>query len=106
MDKSKTYFCLGNGERGCDGCGQEKNWQALNKLPDEYRKRAQETFTRVDDTECILRGRPWFIPSDGKVDDRGGQRNENNEERMKNARRKRNDFEALPGVRRNGGVCN
>jgi hypothetical protein len=79
MDKSKTYFCLGNGERGCDGCGQEKNWQELNKLPDEYRKRAQEEFTRVDDTDCILRGRPFFVPSDGKVYDRGGQRNENNE---------------------------
>lgn len=26
-------FCLGNGEIGCDGCGQEKNWKTLNQLP-------------------------------------------------------------------------
>lgn len=66
MDKSKTYFCLGNGERGCDGCGQEHNWQELNNLPDEYRKRVQEEMQRVDDTECILRGRPWFVAAPKK----------------------------------------
>ncbi len=61
MDKNKTYYCLGNGESGCDGCGQEYNGQQLNELPDEYRKRMQAEMQRVDDTECILSGRPWFV---------------------------------------------
>lgn len=62
MDKSKTYFCLGNGELGCDGCGTEKNWQVIDGLPNEFRKQALEKFVRVDDTVCILKGRPWFVP--------------------------------------------
>lgn len=60
MDTAKKYFCLGNGELKCNGCGQQKNWSELNELPDEERKSIQETMQRVDDTECILRGRPWF----------------------------------------------
>lgn len=66
-DKCKTYFCLGNGERGCDGCGIERNWQELNKLPDEFRKRLQAEMQRVDDTECILRGRPWFVQTTNNI---------------------------------------
>jgi len=59
---NKTYYCLGNGERGCDGCAAEKNWQSINELPNEYRIRLQsnQNFVRVDDTECILRGRPYY----------------------------------------------
>lgn len=52
-------FCLGNGEPRCDGCGQEKNWQRLNEMPDQWRKNKQAEMTRIDDQECILRGRPW-----------------------------------------------
>lgn len=52
-------FCLGNGECKCDGCGQEKNWQLLNEMSDPWRKNKQAEMTRIDDAECILRGRPW-----------------------------------------------
>lgn len=52
-------FCLGNGEVGCDGCGQEKNWVALNKLPDEKRLAIQANAQRIDDVACIMLKRPW-----------------------------------------------
>lgn len=53
-------FCLGNGELNCDGCGQEKNWKTLNQLPDQLRLAMQKTATRINDTDCILSGRPWY----------------------------------------------
>ena len=55
-----THFCLGNGEVKCDGCGQEKNWQTLNQLPDTLRLAIQKTAKRINDTDCILSGRPWY----------------------------------------------
>ena len=33
-----THYCLGNGELKCDGCGQEKNWQTLNQMPDALQR--------------------------------------------------------------------
>ena len=54
-------FCLGNGALGCDGCGQEKNWQTLNQLPDALRKSIQAQAIRIDDTQCILLGRPYYF---------------------------------------------
>lgn len=59
-DVTGDMYCLGNGERKCDGCGQEKNWQILNQMPGAWRMKKQKEMTRVDDTECILRGRPWY----------------------------------------------
>lgn len=57
-----SHYCLGNGASlKCDGCGQEKNWQTLNELPDELRKAMQAKMQRVDDTACILNGRPWYL---------------------------------------------
>lgn len=56
-----STFCLGNGALKCDGCGQEKNWQTLNQLPDALRLATQKTATRIDDTFCILAGRPFYI---------------------------------------------
>jgi hypothetical protein len=53
-------YCLGNGALKCDGCLKEKNWQTLNKLPDNLRKQIQAKLTRIDDSVCILKGRPWF----------------------------------------------
>lgn len=53
-------YCLGNGALKCDGRVKEKNWQSLNQTSDELRKLAQEKLTRIDDTVCILKGRPWF----------------------------------------------
>lgn len=60
-DIAITHFCLGNGALKCDGCGQEKNWQTLNQMPDALRKSMQSQAQRIDDTECILRGRPWYV---------------------------------------------
>ena len=54
-----THYCLGNGALGCDGCECEKHWQTLNQLPDELRLALQQRATRIDDTLCILAGRPW-----------------------------------------------
>lgn len=56
-------FCLGNGELKCDGCGQEKNWKTLNQLPNTLRLAMQKSATKINDTECILRGRPHYIGS-------------------------------------------
>lgn len=64
-----TAYCLGNGALRCDGCGQEKNWQALNQMPDALRLAMQKTATRIDETACILAGRPFYIgpqPSKGR----------------------------------------
>ena len=33
-----THYCLGNGALKCDGCGQEKNWQTLNQMPDTLQR--------------------------------------------------------------------
>jgi len=60
-DNGITTYCLGSGELKCDGCGQEKNWQALNQMPDALRKALQAQARRIDDTECILSGRPWYV---------------------------------------------
>lgn len=59
-EKGISTFCLGNGALKCDGCGQEKNWQTLNQLPDALRLAIQKTAKRIDDTACILQGRPWY----------------------------------------------
>ena len=56
-----THYCLGTGELKCIGCQQEKNWQAMNELPDSWRKTAQEQAQRIDDADCILMGRPWYV---------------------------------------------
>lgn len=56
-----TNYCLGSGEPKCDGCKQEKNWKALNQMPDAWRKQAQAQAQRIDDTACILSGRPWYV---------------------------------------------
>lgn len=56
-----TAYCLGNGALRCDGCGQEKNWQTLNQLPDALRLAMQKTAKRINDTDCILSGRPFYV---------------------------------------------
>lgn len=56
-----THYCLGNGALKCDGCGQEKNWQTLDQMPDTLRKHLQAQAQRIDDTDCILSGRPWYV---------------------------------------------
>lgn len=53
-------YCLGTGELGCDGCGQEKNWQALNRLPDKERLAIQEKAISIEKFACIYLKRPWF----------------------------------------------
>lgn len=63
-------FCLGNGELKCNGCGQEKNWVALDQLPDKQREEVRKKARRIDDTDCILSGRPFFFipdPQEGDV---------------------------------------
>ena len=59
-EKGISTFCLGNGSLKCDGCGQEKNWKTLNQLPNALRLVMQKTARRIDDTACILQGRPWY----------------------------------------------
>ena len=55
-----THYCLGNGDLKCAGCGQEKNWQMLNQMPDVLRKALQARAQRIDDMACILSGRAWY----------------------------------------------
>jgi hypothetical protein len=64
-EQAITHYCLGNGALKCDGCGQEKNWQTLNQMPDALRKSMQAQSVRILDDECILSGRPWYIASQG-----------------------------------------
>lgn len=61
MENGITHFCLGNGEVKCNGCMQEKNWQMLNQMPDALRKALQAQAKRIDDTECILSGRAYYV---------------------------------------------
>ena len=63
MAEMITLFCLGNGELGCDGCQREKDWQTLNQLPDSLRLAIQGQAKCIDDTVCILAGRPLYKPS-------------------------------------------
>lgn len=56
-----THYCLGNGALKCNGCQQEKNWQTLNQMPDVLRKALQSQAQRIDDTDCILSGRQWYV---------------------------------------------
>ena len=60
-ERGITAYCLGNGALKCDGCGQEKNWQTLNQMPDARRLAMQKVATRINDTFCILAGRPFYI---------------------------------------------
>lgn len=60
-DNGITHYCLGNGALKCDGCKQEKNWQTLNQMPDALRKSLQATAQLIDDTTCILSGRPHYM---------------------------------------------
>ena len=70
-EKGISTFCLGNGALKCDGCLQERNWQTLNQLPDALRLAIQKTAVRIDDTDCILAGRPFYIgPQPTKGDDK------------------------------------
>ena len=55
-----THYCLGNGEPKCDGCKQAANWQTLNQLPNTLRLKLQAQAQRIDDTACILSGRPYY----------------------------------------------
>ena len=55
-----TSYCLGTSEPGCRHCLQSDNWTALNYMPDPWRRKKQKEMTRVDDTECILRGRIYY----------------------------------------------
>lgn len=61
IDNGITHYCLGTGELKCIGCGQERNWQTLNQLPDTLRKALQAQAQRIDDAECILSSRPWYV---------------------------------------------
>ena len=56
-----THYCLGNGDPKCGGCKQEMNWQTLNQMPDTLRKTLQDQAQRIDDTDGILSGRPWYV---------------------------------------------
>lgn len=60
-ERGITTYCLGNGALKCDGCRQEKNWQMLNQMPDALRLAIQKAAKRIDDTECILSGRPFYV---------------------------------------------
>ena len=56
-----TTYCLGTGERECAGCQTAANWHTLNQMPDSLRKALQAQASRIDDTDCILSGRPWYV---------------------------------------------
>jgi len=60
MIEKMEWFCLGTGEVKCDGCQKEKNWQMLNQMDDALRKSIQQQAIRVNEEECIIRGRPFY----------------------------------------------
>jgi len=59
-----NHYCLGTGEKKCEGCKQEKNWKILNQMPNTLRKAIQQNAQRIDDERCILSGRPWYQSED------------------------------------------
>jgi hypothetical protein len=56
-----TRYCLGTGLSPCDGCQMEANWNMLNQMPAALRTALQAQASRIDDTDCILSGRPWYV---------------------------------------------
>lgn len=58
-------YCLGVGcMRKCETCQHEKNWQALNQLPNALRLSIQREAKRMDNDFCQLtNGKLYQEPS-------------------------------------------
>lgn len=53
MNKRLVSMTEGAGGYWCVVCGRH--------LPDTLRKALQAQARRIDDTDCILSGRPWYV---------------------------------------------
>lgn len=58
----KTY-CLGYTHAKCDSCQHEKNWQALNQMPNALRLAMQNDMARVNSDKCRMTGMGEHSPS-------------------------------------------
>lgn len=58
-------YCLGFGDwsKYCPNCHYEKNWLALNELPNIERLEKQARMERVDEERCALTNRSLYAPA-------------------------------------------
>ena len=58
-------YCLGFGDWSiyCPNCLYEKNWLALNELPNAERLARQSSMERVDEKRCALTKRSLYAPA-------------------------------------------
>lgn len=62
MSVHKLTYCLGYTHQKCKNCQHEKNWQALNQLPDELRLPMQNDAMRISDDLCRLKNMIAYLP--------------------------------------------
>lgn len=56
-------FCLGVGcMTKCESCQHEKNWQALNDMPDAWRLNKQSQMARINNTACQITSGCYYKP--------------------------------------------
>jgi hypothetical protein len=60
-------FCLGYTHTKCDTCQHEKNWQALNQMPDALRLSLQRAATSINIDKCRLTKMGEYAPAGGAV---------------------------------------
>lgn len=59
--KFKTY-CLGVGCMSkCKTCQHDRNWQALNEMPDALRKPMQAQMGRIDESYCQISSGQLYV---------------------------------------------
>lgn len=64
MTISGNNYCLGYGlSDKCASCQHGKNWVELNEMPQSWRKNAQSSMKRIDESECGPYGCILYSPS-------------------------------------------
>jgi len=63
-DPTFTTFCLGGpmSMKKCKTCQHEKNWDALNQMPDPLRKMLQKRMRQIDESGCALTSGCYYEP--------------------------------------------
>ena len=63
MPEGITTYCLGVGCMSkCKTCQHERNWGALNQLPNTLRLALQKLAQRIDQCECQITSGCHYLP--------------------------------------------